>query len=352
VVDGDDGEPAAGVGDPPQRGDLGCREGSGDRGSIATAGRADARGMTQPGNVVVIVGSVNVDLVVATERLPGRGETVLGRRLERYGGGKGANAAVAAARLGAEARLVAAVGDDALGRDALAELCREGVDVGGVSTVSGEATGAALIVVDGSGDNQIAVGAGANAALAADRVQRALEGALNRAGCLLVSLEVPHEAVHAAVEAGRERGIPVVVNPAPARPSALELAALGPIFTPNAGEAGRLTGETDKRRAAAVLARATGAPVIVTDGSDGALLLEEPGAEALDLPPPSGVTAVDTTGAGDTFSGALATRLAKGDSLRSAAAFAVAAGACAISARGARAGMPTEMEVRAVLGRS
>ena len=245
----------------------------------------------------MIVGSVNVDLVVATERLPGRGETVLGRRLERYGGGKGANAAVAAARLGAEARLVAAVGDDALGRDALAELGREGVDVGEVSTVSGEATGAALIVVDGSGDNQIAVGAGANSALSPDRVRRVLEGVLNRAGCLLVSLEVPHEAVHAAVVAGRERGIPVVVNPAPARPSALELAALGPIFTPNAGEAGRLTGETDKRRAAAVLARQTGAPVIVTDGSKGALLLEEPGAEALALPPPSGVTAVDTTGA-------------------------------------------------------
>ncbi len=132
----------------------------------------------------MIVGFVNVDLVVATERLRARRDRA-GPRLERYGGGKGANAAVAAARLGAEARLVAAVGDDALGRDALAELGREGVDVGEVSKVSGEVTGAALIVVDGSGDNQIAVGAGANAALAPDRVRRVLEGALNRAGCLL-----------------------------------------------------------------------------------------------------------------------------------------------------------------------
>jgi ribokinase len=312
-------------------------------------GKPNAR---QPHPVVVIVGSVNVDLVVATERLPCRGETVLGSRLERYGGGKGANAAVAAARLGAEARLVAAVGDDALGQDALTELGHEGVDIEGVTTVCEEATGAALIVVDGSGDNQIAVGAGANAALAPDRVRRALEGALNRAGCLLVSLEVPHEAVRAAVVAGRERGIPVVVNPAPARPPALELAALKPIFTPNAGEARQLTGETDKRRAAAVLARQTGAPVIVTDGSDGALLLEEPGAEALALPSPPGVTAVDTTGAGDTFSGALATRIAAGDHLRAAAGFAVAAGACAVRARGARASMPTETEVHAVLGRS
>jgi ribokinase len=300
--------------------------------------------------VVVIVGSVNVDLVVAAERLPGRGETVLGRRLERYGGGKGGNAAVAAARLGARARLVAALGDDELGQEALAELRQEGVDVKGVSTVPGEATGAALIVVDAGGDNQIAVGAGANAALAPDHVRRGLEGVLDRAGCLLVSLEIPHEAVRAAVEAGRGRGVPVVVNPAPARPSALELAAHGPIFTPNAGEARRLTGEADKHRAAAVLAGLTGVAVIVTDGPEGALLLEEPGGEALALPPPSGVTAVDTTGAGDTFSGALAGRIATGDDLRAATAFAVAAAACAIRGPGARSGMPTETEVRALLG--
>jgi ribokinase len=311
--------------------------------SDADAGRSDP--------VVVIVGSVNVDLVVATERLPGRGETVLGRRLERYGGGKGANAAVAAARVGAKARLVAAVGDDALGRDALAELVHEGVDTEGVGTVADEATGAALIVVDGSGDNQIAVGAGANAALGPDDVRRALEGALEGAGCFLVSLEVPHEAVRTAAELGRARRIPVIVNPAPARPSALELAALGPIFTPNAGEARRLTGETDPRKAAAVLADLSAAPVIVTTGSEGALLLEEPGADAMALAPPPGVTAVDTTGAGDTFSGALAARVAAGHHLRAAAAFAVAAGACAVRARGARASMPTAAEVHALAGR-
>jgi ribokinase len=300
--------------------------------------------------VVVVVGSVNVDLVVAAERLPARGETVLGRRLERYGGGKGANAAVAAARLGADARLVAAVGGDALGREALAELRHEGVDVDRVSQVPDEATGAALIVVDDRGDNQIAVGAGANAVLAPGRVRRALEGALDGAGCLLTSLEVPHEAVRAAVDAGRERGIPVVVDPAPARASALELAAFGPIFTPNAGEACELTGEPDKRRAAAALVRRSRAPVIVTDGAEGALLLEEPGAEVLALPAPSGVSVVDTTGAGDAFSGALATRIAAGDELRAAAAFAVAAGACAVRAQGARGGMPIESEVHAVLG--
>jgi ribokinase len=309
---------------------------------------ADA-GRSNP--VVVIVGSVNVDLVVAAERLPGRGETVLGRRLERYGGGKGANAAVAAARVGANARLVAAVGDDALGRDALAELRQEGIDTEGVATVPHEATGAALIVVDDSGDNQITVGAGANASLAPDHVRRALEGALAGAGCLLVSLEVPDEAVRAAADVSRARGIPVIVNPAPARPSALELAAHGPIFTPNAGEARRLTSEPDERQAAAKLAGLTAAPVIVTNGSKGALLLEEPGAEALSLCPPAGVTAVDTTGAGDTFSGALAARIAAGEPLRTAVGFAVAAGACAVRGRGARASMPTAAEVHALTGR-
>jgi ribokinase len=274
---------------------------------------------------------------------------VLARRLERHGGGKGANAAVAAARLGAEARLVAAVGGDDLGREALAELRQEGVHVDGVSAVPDEPTGAALIVVDGSGDNQIAVGAGANAALTPEGVRQGLGQALDRAGCLLVSLEISHEAVRAAVEAGRERGLPVVVDPAPALASVLELASFGPIFTPNAGEAHRLTGEADKSRAAAALARRTGAPVIVTDGSEGALLLERTGAAPLGLPAPSGVAVVDTTGAGDTFSGALATRIAAGDGLRAAAGFAVAAGACAVRARGARSAMPTAAEVLAIL---
>jgi ribokinase len=219
-----------------------------------------------------------------------------------------------------------------------------------VTEVPDEATGAALIVVDDSGDNQIAVGAGANATLTRDGVRGALEGALNGVGCVLVSLEVPHEAARAAVDAGRERRVPVVVDPAPARAAALELAAFGPIFTPNAGEARQLTGEADKRRAAAALNRRTGAPVVVTDGSEGALLLDEPGAEVLALPSPPGVSAVDTTGAGDTFSGALATRLAAGDHVRAAAAFAVAAGACAVRAHGARSGMPTEAEVHAVVG--
>jgi ribokinase len=303
-----------------------------------------------PGSAVVVVGSVNVDLVVVADRLPTRGETVLGRRLERHGGGKGANAAVAAARLGAETRLVAAVGDDTLGEEAVRELRREGVDVSGVTTVAGEATGAALIVVDAGGENQIAVGSGANAALEPGAVARALERLLPGAGAVLVSLEVPDGAVAAAVEAGRARRVPVVVNPAPARPAVLDLAAHGPILTPNAGEARGLTGQPDEHGAAAALAHRTAAPVVVTLGARGALVVGAPGSDPVAVAAPAGVRAVDTTGAGDTFSGALAFRLAAGDALGDAARYAVAAGACAVRGPGARGAMPTDGDVRALLG--
>jgi ribokinase len=299
--------------------------------------------------IVVVVGSVNVDLAVRAARLPGPGETVLGPRVVRHGGGKGANAAVAAARLGADVRLVAAIGDDALGAEALTSLRDEGIDVTGVAIVAGDATGAALIVVDAAGENQIAVGAGANAALAPEHVRTELERLLPGAGCLLVSLEVPRAAVSAAVAAGAEHGVPAVVNPAPAQPWVLELAAFAPILTPNAGEASQLTGEPDKRRAVAALARRTGAAVVVTDGAAGALVLDEPGGEPVVVPATPGMAAVDTTGAGDTFSGAIATRLAAGDTMSAATRFAVVAGGCAVRAQGARAGMPTDADVRAAL---
>ena len=277
------------------------------------------------------------------------GETVLGRRLEQHGGGKGANAAVAAARLGADVRLVAAVGDDALGSEALTSLQDEGIDLTGVAVIAGEATGAALIVVDDAGENQIAVGSGANAALEPAHVQAELERLLPQAGCLLVSLEVSREAVSAAVAAGAAHGVPVVVNPAPAQPWVLELAEFGPILTPNAGEAGQLTAESDIRRAIAALAQRTGTAVVITDGGAGALVLDHPGGEPVVVPATPDLTVVDTTGAGDTFSGALATRIAAGDTPAVAARYAVVAGGCAVRASGARAAMPTDADVRAVL---
>jgi ribokinase len=280
---------------------------------------------------VVVVGSINTDLVVAVERLPTAGETVTGGTFARHGGGKGANQAVAAARLGAAVVMVGAVGDDDLGAQALEELASEGVDVSHVVRMTGVATGVASIVVDAAGENQIAVASGANARLAAEHVPDELFD--GPPGVVLLSHEVGDAPLAAAARAAS--GWTLVLNPAPAR----EIAVRGAIATPNASEAERLTGEAEPRAAARALARRTGAPVLVTLGARGALLGDE------QIPAPQ-VHAVDTTGAGDTFNGALAAQLAAGRELADAARFAVAAAALSTRAAGARGGMPRRDEVR------
>jgi ribokinase len=304
--------------------------------------------MSAPGGpAVVAVGSINVDLLVRTDALPRAGETVLGRRVERFGGGKGANAAVAAARLGAEVAFVGAVGDDSFGEEARGALMAERVDCGELQTVAGEATGTALIVVDGRGENQIAVGAGANG-----RVDgRLVEAALQRvaAACILVSMEIPFDAVATAVEMARHRRVPVIVNPAPADARILILSGLGPILTPNAHEAATLTGEDDPMTAAAALADRTGAPALVTAGADG-VHVALPHGRRTSILAVGGIEVRDTTGAGDTFNGALAAQIAQGVEVVEATRFAVAAAACAVRADGARAGMPRRAEVEGLLG--
>jgi ribokinase len=295
-----------------------------------------------PRHHVIVVGSVNTDLVVVAERLPAPGETVMGGEFGQHGGGKGANQAVAAARLGAQVTMVGAVGRDTFGDDALQLLEREGIDTAGVAR-AGAATGVALINVDASGENQIAVAPGANERLDPDEVERAVRAAGR--GVVLLSQEVPEAAVLAGARAA---GGPVVLNPAPVRRLPGELAALGPILTPNAGEASALSGEEEPEAAARALAARTGAPVLVTLGRDGVLVARKVSDTFLAerLPAPS-VTAVDTTGAGDTFNGALAVALAEGRPLRDAAAFAVAAAALSTRAAGAREGMPRRDEVGA-----
>ncbi len=282
---------------------------------------------------VIVVGSVNADLVVAVDALPGPGETVAGGRFARWGGGKGANQAVAAARLGASVALVAAVGDDAFGADALRELTSEGVDVSAVARVNA-ATGVALIVVDASGENQIAVASGANAEVSAELVRAADLGD----AVILLGHEVPDDAVLAGAEAGGR----VILNPAPAREIHPRVLAAHPILTPNASEAAQLTGERDPEVAARALEAGSGAPVLVTLGAGGALLLD--GGEVSRLPAPP-VDVVDTTGAGDTVNGALAAELAAGRELRDAARFALVAAALSTRAEGARGGMPRREDV-------
>ena len=297
----------------------------------------------------MVVGSINVDLVVAVTRLPAAGETVAGGRFAQFGGGKSANQAVAAARLGAAVAFVGAVGDDEMGAEAVAELTREGIDVSGVARVSSP-TGVALIVVDAAGENQIAVASGANAELAADHVTSTLEALLAAPdpppaptpGVVLLGHEVSPEVVAAAASAASAAGWPVVLNPAPARE--LPGAALA-VLTPNASEAAELTGCDDPEEAAAKLADDTGAAVLITLGGDGALLLE-PGGEPVRLPA-TRVDVVDTTGAGDTVNGALAAELAAGRPLAEAARFALTAAALSTTAAGARGGMPTREAVEA-----
>lgn len=307
---------------------------------------------------VVVVGAINVDFVVAAPRLPGPGETVVGGGLQRHGGGKGANAAVAAARAGAAVRLVGAVGADDTGAAALAELRADGVDTGDVAVLDGVPTGVALIVVDDRGENQIAVGAGANAAVTRRQVLTALGGSLATADCVLVSTEIPGPAVAAAVAAATEAGVRCMLNPAPVIPVVAELLAHHPILTPNRSECRDLAvllgadtpaegAELPVPAGALAVAARSAAPLVVTLGSDGAVVLA-PGSAPDPVPAPR-ASVRDTTGAGDTFNGVLAARLGAGDDLGSAVRLATTAASLSVGHVGARAGMPRAEAIEAAL---
>ena len=286
---------------------------------------------------VLVVGSINIDLVIRAAQLPAPGESVSGGVFAQYQGGKGANQAVAAARAGAKVAMVGAVGDDEYGRSALADLAGEGVDVSRITVMSGESTGLALIAVDERGANQIVVAPGANAALDAAAIGRALDGYEPRAGAVTVlSFELGDEAIVAAARYAAKRDMRLLVNPAPARALPAALVALAPIVLPNEGEAATLTGLSDPAAAASALAATTGAPVIVTIGALGALVCEPDAVQGVELIPAPKVEAVDTTGAGDVFVGALAACLAAGKPLHEAAAGAVEAASRSVTYAGAR----------------
>jgi ribokinase len=304
-----------------------------------TPGRAPAAGRGH----VLVVGSVNFDFVVRAARLPRPGETVTGGEFTRHHGGKGANQAVAAARMGAHVAFVGAVGQDELGGSAIVELESEGIDTTGIARLPDVPTGVALIVVDADGENQIAVASGANGALDGAAVESALDALeIAEDAVLLANLEIFDEALMSGAGFARRRGWRIVVNPAPARSLPPELLAMGPLLLPNAGEAEQLTGLADPAAAARALGDRTGAPVAVTLGSEGALLVE--GDELTRLPAPR-VDAVDATGAGDTFAGAFAAELAAGADTGRAARVAVAAASLSVTRAGARGGMPTREQV-------
>lgn len=309
---------------------------------------------------IAVVGAINVDFVVTAERLPRAGETVVGTGPSRHGGGKGANAALAAARAGAAVALIGAVGRDAMAEEAVSDLRDGGVALDGVASLEHEPTGVALIVVDREGENQIAVGAGANAALDGGWVAAQVRSALQQqARCVLVSTEVGAVAVDAAVRAAASGGICCVLNTAPPRPTVLELLDARPLLTLNAKEltlltqmlaaaGGGLGSPAGTELQAVAAARRTTRPVIVTLGGDGALIATPDG--ATERVPAPRTDVIDTTGAGDTFSGVLAARVAAGDHLREAVDFAVTAGSISVSSPGARDGMPRLADIQTVRG--
>ncbi|HEY5521073.1 MAG TPA: ribokinase [Candidatus Limnocylindrales bacterium] len=293
---------------------------------------------------MLVVGSINVDLVVSVAVLPGRGETVAGGLFAQHQGGKGANQAVAAARMGARVAFVGAVGPDDYGRAALDELRAEGIDVSriAISSLTAESTGIALIIVDGRGQNQIAVASGANARVDGRFVSKALRDSPVAGSVLLSNFEVRDDAVVAGAQFGAASGMTLLVNPAPARAIASELIALRPILIPNELEAEALTGERDPVAAGRLLAARTGNTVIVTIGARGAVIVTTSAVEHIPVPY---VEVLDTTGAGDTFCGALAAEIAAGSDLSTAARVAVRAASLSTTAGGARGAMPTRAMV-------
>jgi ribokinase len=290
---------------------------------------------------VIVVGSVNADLVVSVAELPRAGETVTGGTFARHGGGKGANQAVAAARAGARVAMVGAVGADDLGDEALRELAAEGIDVAAVARLDDVPTGVAAIVVDARGENLVAVASGANAAIDAAVVEDAVPPG---DGVVLLGHEIPEAAVVAGIRAGREAGRRLVLNPAPARRLADDLE--GVLLTPNAHEARALTGEEDVEAAARALAARTGAPVLVTLGAEGALLLD---GDVERLPAPT-VKVVDTTGAGDAFVGGFAAGFVRsGGDVLVAARHGNAVAALSVTKFGTAPSMPTQKEIERFL---
>ncbi|ERK73089.1 ribokinase [Leifsonia aquatica] len=296
---------------------------------------------------IVVVGSLNADLVVQTAAFPKPGETVSGGDLSTGAGGKGANQAVAAGRLGGAVSMVGAVGADAHGELLRSAVAASGVDVSSVAVRDGVATGTALITVDAHGENTIVVSPGANGTLGpADLDDAVLAGA----SVLGLCLEVPEAVVVDAAERARAAGLAVVLNPSPFHDGARQLLPLVDVLLVNEGEAAALLGVAEDATPGALrdgLAALGVTRAVVTRGADGCVVVDgdsEPVAV-----PAVRVDAVDTTGAGDAFMGALLLRLADGDALLDAARFAVGVGAFAASRAGAQASYPTPAELTAFL---
>jgi ribokinase len=301
-----------------------------------------------PQKPIVVVGSINTDLVAVAERIPVTGETIPGKEFQIHPGGKGANQAVAIARLGYPVRMIGKLGSDSFAGPLRAHLESAGVDTGAISTVEGS-TGVAVIIVSTSGDNLIVVISGANATLAPSDIDANLD-MIRHAGLVLTQLETPlATAEHLGRVCARE-GIPLMLDPAPATDLPPGLVGQAAWFTPNETEAdfyaGGSRGESPKNIARILLNH--GWPgVVLKLGANGAYVADRDGLEC--QVPSISVRALDTTAAGDTFNGAFATGMMLGMKIAESAQFAAAAAAISVSRPGAQPSMPTMDEVQALL---
>ncbi|MFE3037500.1 ribokinase [Streptomyces canus] len=290
---------------------------------------------------IAVLGSTNMDLVVYVEKAPRRGETVTGREFRTIPGGKGANQAVAAARSGATVSLIGAVGNDGFGTRLRSTLEHSGVTTDHLRTVEGP-SGTAHIVVDDEGGNAIVVIPGANGTV--DHLVPGDEGLIASADALLLQLEIPLAAVLAGAQTARAHGVRTILTPAPVQDLPPELLDATDLLVPNEHEAATLTGRADPFAAgAALLDRVP--RVVITLGAAGSLYMTRD-AEPLAVPAPQ-VTAVDSTGAGDTYVGALAVALGEERPIREAMTWAATAAALSVQREGASASMPYRSEIEA-----
>ncbi|WP_405559287.1 ribokinase [Streptomyces canus] len=290
---------------------------------------------------IAVLGSTNMDLVTYVEKAPHRGETVTGREFRTIPGGKGANQAIAAARAGATVSMIGAVGNDGFGTRLRSTLEHSGVTTDHLRTIEGP-SGTAHIVVDDEGGNAIVVIPGANGTV--DHLAPGDEGLIASADALLLQLEIPLAAVLAGARSARAHGVRTLLTPAPAQPLPPELLDATDLLVPNEHEAATLTGRSDPFAAgAALLDRVP--RVVITLGAAGSVYLTRD-AEPLAVPAPH-VTAVDSTGAGDTYVGALAVALGEERPIREAMAWAATAAALSVQREGASASMPYRSEIEA-----
>ncbi len=290
---------------------------------------------------IIVVGSVNMDLVIRTPRLPLLGETILGENLAMVGGGKGANQAVACARLGAEVSFIGRVGQDDFGNTLLKNLKKEGIDCEGVTVSKDINTGVALITVVKEGDNSIVVSPGANMLLSPQDIT-SQKDKFKHSQASLFQLEVPLKTLEESLRLSKKHGLLTILDPAPFTEIPDSFLKLIDILVPNSIELHQMSGLDDIEKAALSLVQRGVKTVVVTAGADGAILFENSYISRVKGP---AISPVDTTGAGDAFAGAMAVILSEGKSTEEAIGFANCAGALACTILGAQTSLPFREDV-------